>query len=101
MTHDDDLGPMPDAKIEPGEPNPGGVDAIDGGDEPGEAGQAGGDIGGTDPEPTTPDLPTDKNPAVDDAAPDELSEGEDTSTRATEGEEPDEAPASGEEESPA
>jgi hypothetical protein len=91
MTHDEDLGPMPDAHSEPGEPNPGGVDAIDGGDEPGEAGQAG------DPDATTPDLPTDKNPAVDDAAPDELSQAEDTSTQATEGEEP----ASGQEESPA
>lgn len=26
---DHDLGPMPDASIEPGEPQPGGVDAID------------------------------------------------------------------------
>ncbi|MCW2792108.1 MAG: hypothetical protein JWO76_1206 [Nocardioides sp.] len=81
MTHED-LGPRPDPKIEPGEPNPGGVDAIDGGDEP---------------EPTIPDLPTDKNPAVEDAAPDELKEGEDTSTQATD----DEEPISGEKESPA
>jgi hypothetical protein len=82
MTHDD-LGPRPDPKIDPGEPNPGGVDAIDGGD---------------DAEPMVPDLPADKNPAVDDlAAPDELQEGEDTSTQATD----DEEPMSGEEESPA
>ncbi|MGZ6753396.1 MAG: hypothetical protein ACXVEJ_08000 [Nocardioides sp.] len=71
-----DLGPKPDARIEPGEPNPGGVDAIDGGDH-------------HDEEPTIPDLPTDKNPAVDDAAPDEMKQGEDTSTKATEDEDGD------------
>ena len=66
----DDLSPKPEPQIEPGEPNPGGVDAIDGGD--------------AHPEhPTIPNLPTDKNPAVDDAAPDEMKEGEDTSTQAT------------------
>ena len=65
-----DLGPMPDPQIEPGEPNPGGVDAID---------------ADQDAEPQIPDLPTDKNPAVDeDATPDEVQQTEDTSTRATE-----------------
>ncbi len=66
----DDLGPQPEPQIEPGEPNPGGVDAIDGGD-------------AHDEQPTIPNLPTAKNPAVDDAAPDEMKEGEDTSTQAT------------------
>ena len=28
----DDLGPKPEPQIEPGEPNPGGADALDGGD---------------------------------------------------------------------
>jgi hypothetical protein len=83
VTPDDDLGPMPDPKIEPGEPNPGGVDAIDGG--------ANG---------TIPDLSPDENPAIEDKAPEtikkEVSEGEDTSTKATRDEEHDpdeEAPA--------
>ena len=66
-----DLGPMPDPEIEPGEPNPGGVDAID-----------------ADSGPITiPDLTPDENPAVDDQVPDSLVEqmsgDEDTSTEAT------------------
>ena len=63
-----DLGPQPDPVIEPGEPNPGGVDAV------------------PEAEEVIPaDLSTAENPAVDeDAAPDELQEGEDTSTEATE-----------------
>ena len=80
---DEDLGPKPDPKIDPGEPNPGGVDAID----------------AEDGEPTIPDLPGGKNPAVDASAPDdEVGKTEDTSTQAThsEGE-----PMSAEEESPA
>lgn len=52
-----DLGPKPEPQIEPGEPNPGGVDAIDGGD---------------DGEPTVPDLGPERNPAVEDKAPDEI-----------------------------
>ncbi len=81
----DNLGPKPDPQIEPGEPNPGGVDSIDGGDT--------GDI------PTIPDLDPDANPAVD-SAPSEMKEGEDTSTEATkdsettrDGSDSDEAPA--------
>jgi hypothetical protein len=67
----EDLPPMPEPKIEPGEPNPGGVDAID----------------AEDGEPAIPDLPTAKNPATDDAAmPDEVKQTEDTSTQATEDE---------------
>ena len=81
----DDLGPKPEPQIEPGEPNPGGVDAIDGGD-------------AHDEQPTIPNLPTSKNPAVDDAAPDEMSEGEDTSTQATQN---GDRPIEPEEESPA
>jgi len=61
---------MPEPKIDPGEPEPGGVDAVDGG--------ANG---------TIPDLSPDENPAIDEVAPDpvveEVKEGEDTSTKAT------------------
>lgn len=60
-----DLGPKPEPQIEPGEPHPGGVDAIDGG-------------GDTFDEPTVPDLDPDSNPAVEDAAPDEIKELDDT-----------------------
>ena len=82
----DNLGPKPEPQIEPGEPNPGGADAIDGGDH-------------SDPsDPMIPNLPTEKNPAVDDAAPDEMKQLEDTSTQAThDGDDPIEP----EEESPA
>ncbi len=66
---DEDLGPKPEPKIEPGEPNPGGVDAID----------------AEDGEPAIPDLPIGKNPVTDDVAmPDEVKQTEDTSTQATE-----------------
>ena len=65
-----DLGPMPEPKVEPAEPEPGGVDAVDGG--------ANG---------TIPDLSLDENPAIDEVAPEpvveEVKEGEDTSTKAT------------------
>jgi len=77
------LGRMPEPKIEPGEPAPGGVDAV------GEGPHAG---------PATPDLSLDDNPAVDQVAlPDEMKSGEDTSTQATRSEEP----MAGEQESPA
>ena len=81
----DDLGPKPEPQIEPGEPNPGGVDAVDAEDAETDG-------------PIIPNLPTDKNPAVDDAAPDEMKQGEDTSTQATQD---DTEPVSAEEESPA
>lgn len=71
----DDLGPMPDPQIEPGEPNPGGVDAVvhsDGVD--GETAEA-------DPAPR--DLDPDNNPAVEDAMPEEMKQTEDTDTEAT------------------
>lgn len=55
--HNDDLGPMPEPRVEPGETNPGGVDAITGACEL----------------PQIPDLPRDLNPGLrerlDDPAP--------------------------------
>jgi hypothetical protein len=74
----DDLGPMPEPHAEPGETYPGGPDAIE--EEP----------DGTE----SRDLSPDHNPVVDN--PEELSELEDTSTRATRDEDVDP-----EEESPA
>ena len=70
----DGLGPQPDPVIEPKEPNPGGVDAIEGDDAP----------------PAVHDLDPDANPAIEDVAPDEIKEPEDTETKATEGKDVDE-----------
>lgn len=65
-----DLGPQPEPRIEPAEPNPGGVDALPDNDVH-----------------TIPDLSPDENPSIDDKAPDPLKDdvkkGEDTSTKAT------------------
>jgi hypothetical protein len=55
-----ELGDQPTPEIEPAEPNPGGVDAIDGED--------------SQTMPVVPDLSLADNPAVDDAASDELVE---------------------------
>ncbi|MBC9734401.1 hypothetical protein [Nocardioides marmotae] len=70
-----ELAPMPDPQIEPGEPNPGGADAVE---EP---------VAAAD-ERTIPDLTPAENPAIDDSTPDTLQEqmsgSEDTSTEATE-----------------
>jgi hypothetical protein len=70
VTEDDDLGPMPEPEIEPGEPNPGGADA-----QP-ENGNG-----------TVPDLSPDDNPEIEDKLPEDLREEmaqlEDTSTKAT------------------
>lgn len=78
-----DLGPQPEPEIEPGEPNPGGPDAI-----PEDGGR------------TVPDLSPDDNPAIEET-PDPLKESvkgrEDTSTQATRDESDDEP----EQESPA
>jgi hypothetical protein len=74
---DEDLGPKPEPKIEPGEPKPGGVDAIDHGD--GVDGEA------ADGAPTPADLDPQDNPAIQDE-PGEVQEGEDTSTEATDSE---------------
>ena len=88
---DADLGPKPEAQIEPGEPNPGGVDATPNSD------GVDGETATSTPVPA--DLDPDDNPAVDDALPDEMKQGEDTSTEATkEGDGEDVSP---EEESPA
>ncbi len=75
-----DLGPKPEPEIEPGEPNPGGVDAI------------------PPTEQVIPaDLTVEANPAVDeDKTPDELSETEDTSTEGTDDGKDGEAPPQGE-----
>jgi hypothetical protein len=73
---DADLGPKPDPEIEPGEPKPGGVDAIPHGD--------GVDGETAEPHPIPADLDPEDNPAVEDALPDEVKQGEDTSTKATE-----------------
>ena len=57
-----DLGPQPDPVIEPGEPNPGGADAIDDTPNP----------------PLSRDLDPDNNPMADEA-PDEVTEADDKS----------------------
>jgi hypothetical protein len=68
-TQTGELGAMPDAEIEPGEPNPGGVDALP-----------------EEDEIVPADLGPDTNPAVEET-PDPLKrvleEGEDTETEAT------------------
>lgn len=67
---DDDLGPMPEPEIEPGEPNPGGVDA-----QPENGNRA------------IPDPPVADNPSIAEKVPEPLMEEvestEDTSTKAT------------------
>lgn len=62
-----DLGPMPDPQIEPKEPNPGGVDAVEEVDAP----------------PAVNELPAEGNPAIEDVVPDEITQPEDTETEAT------------------
>ncbi len=63
----EDLGPRPEPRIEPGEPNPGGPDAVD--DDSGPL--------------AVPDLSPDANPAADDIVPDEIKVPDDTDTEAT------------------
>lgn len=78
MSQDNDLGPAPEPEIEPSEPNPGGVDSItysDGAEAAAEQGH--------DPAPAPRDLDPNTNPAVEDALPDEMKKGEDTTTEAT------------------
>jgi hypothetical protein len=87
-----DLGPQPEPEIEPGEPLPGGVDAVP------EADGVDGEF--SDPDPAPRDLDPARNPAVEDVMPDEMFEGEDTSTEATEDGDG-ESDTKGEEESPA
>jgi hypothetical protein len=86
-TQTGDLGDLPEAEIEPGEPNPGGVDALP-----------------EEDENVPADLGPDTNPAVEET-PDPmkrvLEEGEDTGTEATRSERGDEEDTSGDKESPA
>ena len=63
----EELGAMPEPKIEPAEPNPGGVDALEPND---------------DHLPTVPDANPATNPATEDI-PDVLTEPDDTDTEAT------------------
>lgn len=74
-------GPQPDAHIEPGEPNPGGADAVHRASADG--------VESTDAVPA--DLDPDSNPAVEEALPDEMRQGEDTETRASSKDAEDEA----------
>ncbi len=86
-TQTGDLGELPDPQIEPGEPNPGGADALP-----------------EDDETVPADLGPDTNPAVEespDPLKEVLSEGEDTDTEATKSDGDDEDDTSGDEESPA
>lgn len=78
-----DPGPMPEPEIEPGEPNPGGVDAV--------ADADGVDGESAEPAPISRDLHPDDNPATGEI-PLEMKEGEDTSTEATDDDAPSEDP---------
>jgi hypothetical protein len=86
-TQTGDLGDMPDPDIEPGEPNPGGVDAVP-----------------EEEEAIPADLGPETNPAVEET-PDPmkrvLEEKEDTDTEATESAGGENEGSSGDEESPA
>lgn len=79
---EDKLGEKPEPTTETGEHVPGGADAVED-NQP-------------ETDPITPDLPPEMNPALDDVVPDEITEGEDTDTAATRGEDVDDS-----EESPA
>lgn len=73
MSEADDLGPRPDPQIEPGEVNPGGIDAV-----------AESDGIEAQHEPILPrDLDPDDNPATGEFMPGEMKEREDTGTGAT------------------
>jgi hypothetical protein len=60
--NDEDLGPLPEPAIEDGEPNPGGVDALD--EDPADDGLG-------------RDLRPEANPGVDDALPEEIAQPDD------------------------
>ena len=82
-----DLGEQPGPKAEPGEPNPGGADALP-----------------DDHENVPADLGPETNPEVEevpDPLKEVLEEGEDTDTKATESEGGEHEGSSGDEESPA
>ena len=86
-TQTGDLGELPEADIEPGEPNPGGVDALP-----------------EEDQIVPADLGPETNPAVEET-PDPmkrvLAEGEDTETEATRSEDADDGDSSSDQESPA
>ena len=86
-TQTGELGAMPEPEIEPGEPNPGGVDALP-----------------EEDEIVPADLGPDTNPAVEET-PDPLKkvleEGEDTETEATKSDTSDKTGSDGEKEAPA
>ncbi|WP_148613853.1 hypothetical protein [Nocardioides rubriscoriae] len=86
-----DLGPKPDAEIEPGEPNPGGADAVPQGD--GVDGEA------ADADPVPRDLDPDNNPVTGEL-PLAVTQGEDTSTEATKGDGGEDDDGQGSQESP-
>lgn len=71
-----DPGHKPDPQAEPGEPNPGGADAVHSASADG--------VERSDAVPA--DLDPNRNPAVEDVMPDEVFKGEDTETKATKGE---------------
>ncbi|VXB66485.1 hypothetical protein [Nocardioides sp. AX2bis] len=64
-------GPKPEPEAEPGEVDPGGADAVHHAD------------GAERSDAVPADLDPSLNPAVDDALPDEMRQGEDTDTKAT------------------
>ena len=70
---DDDLGAKPEPQTQPPEHFPGGADAIE---EDGKYGDNGAD-GDAPGAPATRDLQPDANPAVEDAMPEEIAEGDD------------------------
>ncbi len=80
-------GPKPEPEAEPGEVNPGGADAVHSASADG--------VERSDALPA--DLDPSRNPAVDDVLPDEMRQGEDTETKATN----DDEDAQPEDESPA
>lgn len=82
-----DPGAKPEPTTEPGTPNPGGADAVHSASADGVERA---DAQVADPDPNS-------NPAVEDALPDEVTEGEDTETKATR----DDVEVEPEEESPA
>lgn len=70
-----DPGPLPEPRVEPGDPPPGGVDAVPYGD---------GVVTGIPRlSPLVRDADPDHNPSTDQRLPEELTEGEDTDTEAT------------------
>lgn len=79
MSQDSNLGPAPEPEIEPGESNPGGVDAITYADGAEAVAEEGDEL----PPPVMRDLDPDSNPAVEESLPEEMKAGEDTTTEAT------------------